>query len=224
MHKVGILFDIDKFERALYGYAAYQIFFDAIDTRKLGGCSLRDGDTTATVKGDVYHYCIAVESEDPSKIKLVKEAFIDTNAKALLPPRDRFLEDAQVTQEPLVLAARINSKGELIGCKTSWIIKAWKESKENWQEVDNEIPSSVEEDKEEIADKRDGKVKKERRTLLGKIGMIALFALLMTIIFLITAYIAYAIFLGGVIPFLIVIAVLGFSGKALWKKLFNTAN
>jgi hypothetical protein len=75
----------------LYGYDAYKIFFDAIDTRLLSGCSLSDGDTNATLAGRANQYCIAVESLDASKIVTVKNALNKSNAKGLLPPASRFL-------------------------------------------------------------------------------------------------------------------------------------
>jgi hypothetical protein len=33
MPKIGILFDIDELENGLYGYAAYKVFFAALDSR-----------------------------------------------------------------------------------------------------------------------------------------------------------------------------------------------
>jgi hypothetical protein len=49
MPKIGILFDIDELENGLYGYAAYKVFFAALDSRQIAGCTLSDGDTNATL-------------------------------------------------------------------------------------------------------------------------------------------------------------------------------
>jgi len=125
MLKIGILFDIEELESGLYGYAAYKIFFEVVDIRQLAGCSLRDGDTNATLIGRANHYCIAVESTDASKIAVVKNALSWSNAKGLLPLKYRFIEDVLVSNEPLVLAAHISTTGELVGCQTSWVKEAW---------------------------------------------------------------------------------------------------
>jgi hypothetical protein len=130
MHKIGILFDIDELESGLYGYAAYKIFFQAVDTRQLAGCTLSDGDTNDTLAGSANQYCIAVESPDASQIAKVKSALSSSGAKGLLPLTSRFLESDLVSLEPLVTAARINAAGELVECQTGWIIKAWKENRE----------------------------------------------------------------------------------------------
>lgn len=127
MPKTGILFDIDELGGGLYGYYAYKTFFEAIDTRLLKGCTLSDGDTNATLTGSANQYCIAVDSPDASIITSVKDAVSKSNAKGLLPLSSRFLDDYQVSREPLVTAAYINSLGELENCQTSWIIDAWNE-------------------------------------------------------------------------------------------------
>jgi len=132
MPKLGIVFDIDELESASYGYAAYKIFFDAIDTRRIPGCLLSDGDTNDTLAGRANQYCIAVESFDESKIAAVKNILSTYNAKGLLPPQSRFLEDELVRSEPLVYSARINGAGELVDCQShaDWVMRAWNESRE----------------------------------------------------------------------------------------------
>jgi hypothetical protein len=130
MYKIGILFDIDELESGFYGYTAYQIFFNAIDTRQITACSLSDGDTSATLSGRANHYCIAVESLDDSKIAAVRDAMSQSDAKGLLPLASRFIEGHQVEYEPLVEAARIDLSGELVGCQANWIVTAWQKSRE----------------------------------------------------------------------------------------------
>ena len=131
MFQIGILFDIDELGGGFYGYASYKIFFGALDTSKLLGCLLRDGDTTATLQGRARQCCISVEFPDASKIEAVKDALGKSTAKGLLPPSSRFLEDALVRLEPLVFAGRISSTGELTDCETSWVMKAWEETRRN---------------------------------------------------------------------------------------------
>jgi hypothetical protein len=100
MDKLGILFDIGDLEGGLYGYAAYQIFFGAVDTRQLAGCTLSDGDTNATLAGRANQYCVAVEALDASKIAAVRSAMSRSDAKGLLPPASRFLESALASTSP----------------------------------------------------------------------------------------------------------------------------
>jgi serine/threonine protein kinase len=138
--EIGILFDIDELGDDLYGYAAYKIFFEAVDTRQFAECSLSDGDTNATLSGQANQYCIAIEAPFASQITEVKNALSQSNAKGLLPRSSRFLEDALVRDEPLVFAGRINFAGDLVGCQTSWVFGAWQKSRAKHQSS-RHIPS-----------------------------------------------------------------------------------
>lgn len=129
MPRLGILFDIDELEGGAYGYAAYKIFFDAVDTRRIGGCSLSDGDTNATLAGEANQYCIAVESFDPSAIAAVEEALGASDAKGLLPPESRFVEELLLQREPLVESAYIDHTGGLVERTPGWARAAWTESR-----------------------------------------------------------------------------------------------
>ncbi len=126
MPKLGILFDIEELGGGLYGMAAYKVLFSAIDTRRLAGCALSDGDTNETLSGRANHYCIAVDAPDGSQISLVRQTLSRSNAKGLLPLPSRFLEDAQVQSEPLVAAAQVTATGEIVG--GGWISAAWKQA------------------------------------------------------------------------------------------------
>jgi hypothetical protein len=129
MPQLGILFNIDELG-GMYGYEAYKIFFNAVDTSKITGCYLSDGDTNDTLSGRSNYYCIAVSSGDDSKIKYVKKVISTLNEKGLAPASSRFLDDTHVQSEPLVLAGQINASGEIINCKTPWVIEALKKSRE----------------------------------------------------------------------------------------------
>lgn len=129
MYGIGVLFDIDGLGGGLYGYSAYRIFFAAVDTLELAGCSLSDGDTNETLAGRAKQYCIAVGSLDASKIAGVKDALSASNAEGLLPAASRFLDAAAVSREPLVSSARVDAAGELVGCQTGWVSQAWQEGR-----------------------------------------------------------------------------------------------
>ncbi len=103
----------------------------AVDTRRLAGCILSDGDTNATLTGRANQYCIAVNAPDHVAISAVKDALSKSNEKGLLPLPARFMDDALVSREPLVQATFIGSKGELVNCTTGWVMPAWKAAQEH---------------------------------------------------------------------------------------------
>ena len=127
--QIGILFDIDELGGGFYGKASYRVLFGALDASWLFGCILRDGDTNATLQGLARQCCISVEVPNASTLDFVRHALSKSTAKGLLPPSSRFLEDALVRQEPLVLAGRISSTGELTDCETIWVKTAWEEAR-----------------------------------------------------------------------------------------------
>ncbi len=128
---LGILFDSEKLGDIFYGSVAYQIFFDALDTRQLAGCTLYSGDIiNATIQGNVNVYCIAIASADETKIDLLRNAFWAYHAKGLLPLPIRFLEHDQVSQEPLISHGLIGRTGKPRRDDTWWITEAWEKSQE----------------------------------------------------------------------------------------------
>lgn len=133
MPKLGVLFNIDDLGDGLYGYEAYKIFFRMIDPRRISGCALYDGDTNATLRRGASEYCIAIESRDHATLNAVRNTIAASTERGLLGPARRFMTDAEVSREPLVLAAGIDAAGELIGCKTGWVTSAHKAALEHWR-------------------------------------------------------------------------------------------
>ena len=123
--EIGILFDIDELGGGFYGYEAYKIFFKNLDPKRLTACTLFDGDTNDTLAGRARLYCIAVHSVDASKINYIKETLSKCGDKGLLAVNRRFLEGNITNQQPLVLAAEIDSAGNLVVKKGSMIGKGW---------------------------------------------------------------------------------------------------
>lgn len=121
---LGVLFDIDGLDGGLYGYKAYKALFAAVDLRDLAGCALSDGDTRATLSGRKREYCIAVESSSAAQLDRVRQALLRSTAPGLLPPAARFITDAAVAREPLVLAAQVTTGGDLVQY-TGWVLQAW---------------------------------------------------------------------------------------------------
>jgi len=135
MAKLGILFSIEQLGGGLYGYEAYKGFFETMDTRKIPGVVLYDGDTRATLSGGQNTYCIAVESEDAKVLETVKNKFTLSTAKGLIPASERFLEGTRIEGEPLVLSAQVGAVGELLNCKTNWVLEAWKDVRQKRERV-----------------------------------------------------------------------------------------
>lgn len=121
---LGVLFDIDGLEGGLYGYKAYKALFAAVDLRDLAGCALSDGDTRATLAGQKNEYCIAIASSSAAQLARVREALTRSHAPGLLSPAARFITDAAVAREPLVLSAQVTPGGELVQY-TGWVRQAW---------------------------------------------------------------------------------------------------
>ncbi|KAF0106694.1 MAG: hypothetical protein FD146_2286 [Anaerolineaceae bacterium] len=136
MAKLGILFNIEELGGGLYGYEAYKNFFETMDTRKMPGVVLYDGDTRATLSGGQNTYCIAVESEDAKAMEAIKNKFLLASAKGLAPANERILEGAQIESEPLVLSAQVGPAGELVNCKTGWVLEAWNETRKKGSRVE----------------------------------------------------------------------------------------
>jgi hypothetical protein len=130
MAKLGILFDIGDLGEGLYGKAAYDVLFDAVDPRRLARCGFRDGDTASTLRGKEDRFCIAIESPDAVMIAYVRERVGDCRAKGLAPPSDRFLGEEAVKNEPLVAAGRIGPDGIFAAEGDSWGAIAWKRAVE----------------------------------------------------------------------------------------------
>lgn len=149
--QLGILFDIQRLG-SNYGYTAYRIFFDAVDTRQLVYCWLSDGDTNATLASRAGHYCIAVEATDIAQTHYIREALSRSTAAGLLPLPSRFLEGTQLSGEPLVIAAQIDGNGDIANCQTSWIIAAWNESAQKRRSASEARVQSAEQQIDQQAD------------------------------------------------------------------------
>lgn len=128
MLPLGILFDIDDLGGGFYGYAAYKILFSSIERSRLRGCTILDGDTTATLNGNARIYCIAIHFPDPAQLAAVKTMLSRSGVRGLVPLSSRFIEGTRVLQEPLVQAGVIDEYLRLTRCETPWIIQAWNET------------------------------------------------------------------------------------------------
>lgn len=127
MPALGILFDIDGLGGGFYGRKAYRLLFTAVERDLLLDCELFDGDTRQSLSGEARFYCIAL-SMDAARLSAVRAIMNSKVSAGLAPVGRRFLDDAAVRGEPLVFAARLDRKGELLNCQTPWILEAWQEA------------------------------------------------------------------------------------------------
>ncbi len=114
---LGIRFDIDKLESGAYGMAAWEIFWRAVDIDSLKGDTLLfEGNTAATIKSQENVYCIVVQSitADLRAVRSALEQSAGFRSVTASPP---FVEAADVLEEPLLEAGRIDSEGNLVGKK-----------------------------------------------------------------------------------------------------------
>lgn len=111
---LGILFNIDRLDSALYGSAAYKILFKYLDPMRLAGCRFLDGDTHRTLASLAREYCIAIEAPSAGTIAYIRSTIRECPERSLLLYEARFLEWAAVANEPLVYAGTMDSTGTLV--------------------------------------------------------------------------------------------------------------
>ncbi|WP_242902647.1 hypothetical protein [Actinomadura terrae] len=112
--EIGILFDIDALGDEAYKQKAYKILFANLEPQRLRNCSIRDGDTYATLHGTARLYCIAIRSPEPLAISYVQFVLRGRNDVGLPEGNGRFLAGAVARREPLDHAADVDNAGNLI--------------------------------------------------------------------------------------------------------------
>jgi len=118
---LGIRFDIDKLESDTYdsytyGFAAWLVFWRAVEISSLAGNTLLfEGDIPAIISGKEYFvYCIVVQSETVD-LEAIQSALEQSEEFRSVQASQPFVEAADVVEEPLLEAGRIDSEGNLVG-------------------------------------------------------------------------------------------------------------
>src|SRR5713226_9232442 len=109
MPALGIRFDIGKVESGGYGLECWKVFWRAVDVKKLGGALLFEGDTDAE-----YVFCIAIQPLNPGIFSEIRTALEQSTEFRKMAASLMFVENNQVTREPLARAGRIDLAGNLI--------------------------------------------------------------------------------------------------------------
>jgi len=122
MAQLGILFDAQKLGSGFYGYTAFRILFSVAPPKELAGCTLYHGEIG---DGRTRPYCIAIESDNLPLLLKLKQMFSASVVRGLLPPNQRFIDDAALREEVLAMAAAITGHGEMTDCSSRWLQEAW---------------------------------------------------------------------------------------------------
>jgi hypothetical protein len=117
---LGVLFDIDLLNDVFYGEAAWKMFLDLINIRKMApGSLLFSGDTIATLTGEERTFCIAIQNPSPSVLAQIRHTLSTARRFRAVNPSCRFIEDGSIYCEPLPEVAIVTRKGKLMGFPAS---------------------------------------------------------------------------------------------------------
>ena len=115
MPTIGVRFDIEKSGSGYYGFACWEVFWQAINPEEIGVASLYEGDTAATLNGRENVFCIAVQSLDSDATAKVKAALTRSEAFKRVCANPMFVEGSSCAAEPLPDAGKIDAEGNLVG-------------------------------------------------------------------------------------------------------------
>jgi hypothetical protein len=110
-----IRFEIDKAGGGYYGLTCWKTFWQAVDPANIGGVSLFEGDSDATLNGRERVFLIGVQTIEPSTLSVLKQALSSSEAFIRVAATPMFLEEPGGQGEPLVKAGEIDRKGNLLG-------------------------------------------------------------------------------------------------------------
>jgi hypothetical protein len=116
MPSLGIRFDIEKLEEhdsSIYARPAWEIVFKAFGLTNFSGeTDLFEGDTSGTVSGSEYVYCLGIHNNDVALLKRIRTAVDNSEEFNAVANATRFVEGTALSSEPLVHAAHIDGKGD----------------------------------------------------------------------------------------------------------------
>jgi len=112
---IGVRFDIELVGGGAYGFAAWKIFWSAIDPQAIAGARLFDGDTDATLKDRENVYCIALQCSDPRTVDKIKAALRNHDGFRKVADSMMFADGNACVREPLADCGSIDARGKLVG-------------------------------------------------------------------------------------------------------------
>jgi len=108
---IGILFEIDKFEEALYGRAAIKLFLQLVGAQNAASTIIHGGD----ILPDCRYWCTAVRTTSSGQAQIIINAITNANEIHLAPPGSRILEGSAVPISTLPYQGFISSNGTYVG-------------------------------------------------------------------------------------------------------------
>lgn len=125
MPQLGVLFDTQKLGNGFYGYVSFRILFSVLKTSDLAGCTFYHG---VVERDGCQAYCIAIESGRVRALMLLRQKVGASVARGLMPVEYRFLEGDDLEDDQLTMVAAISEAGDLINCKSKWLLEVWQRS------------------------------------------------------------------------------------------------
>jgi ankyrin repeat protein len=107
---IGVLFEISRFDEALYGRAATKRLFEIVGGQQLAGCVIHGGD----VPPECRHWCLAVHTPSAQQARLIEQAVLASSEEHLAPGDSRLLAGAEVPGE-LTYQGFVSGAGTYVG-------------------------------------------------------------------------------------------------------------
>jgi hypothetical protein len=108
---IGVLFEIGKFEEALYGRAATALLLQIAGDQTLAGSILHGGD----ILPDCQYWCSAVHTTSTEQARSIEQAVLASKEDRLAPSASRLLRDSDVPIGTLVYQGFVSKDGAYIG-------------------------------------------------------------------------------------------------------------
>lgn len=108
---IGALFEIGKFEEALYGRAATALLLQIVGAQRLAGCILHGGD----ILPDCHYWCTAVHTKSTEQARSIEQAVLASKEDTLAPMESRLLRDSEVPIGTLVYQGFVSKDGKYVG-------------------------------------------------------------------------------------------------------------
>jgi len=110
---IGVMFDIDDLGGGYYGAKAWRIFMKHLEPSFLTNCVLLEGDTNATLSDQAREFCIAVQGIGLDT-DYVESALSKADEKGLCPISRRFIQELQLSKEPLLEVGEVDQYGRFV--------------------------------------------------------------------------------------------------------------
>ncbi len=108
---VGVLFDIGKFDEALYGRAATTQLFAIVGEQQLSGCVVHGGDLLP----DARYWCIAIHTATQEQCDMIETSVMKSGNEKLAQDRPPVIRGKQVLVDTLPFQGFVSNNGAYVG-------------------------------------------------------------------------------------------------------------